>query len=649
MTLAPLAGASHDLSDPLATHGGVPDLVAHSHDVEPVDETQTPRICGIVSNWGQNSIVATPFVVQLRIENTPVNETLVMEQMPMGHAIQLCWTLGGPLARGVYRFTLVADSDDDVPEGDETNNAARDRWFAVSNAPQPDLRVASFLVTPRVSRPGEAQAFFLEVKNAGRAASVESHAQVRDDTGVLGEGKIRALQPGETERVMLLTNPGERPIGNFTAIATLDTTDAVRELNEQNNEAYFVYEVSPRPMPDLAILHARANGSFVEGSGVRLDVTVANQGVAHAHRPIIRLMDGETPIGNLTRTTLAAGANATFTFFFMLAPGEHALRIVLDPGSEIWESNETNNVHALNVTISSRTSDRGRPNLVVRRLDAAPTDPAPGEAVTLNALVANTGLTGTNASTVAFYVDGTLLGRKPLPALRAESFATVAFSWGTSTEGLHNVRVLVDPDNLVAESDEQDNNHTVLVDVMPPAPPRSPPALVPDDGSAPPADPGSPGNPPAPAPPSGGEEGGGGSAKPPEPEHEIQLSDLVIQTKPVPGGLKASFIATLRNAKLDPVPRMSVAYRVDGALVKEVLVSGITAAGTVSVPSGEIDVPEGKHTVTAEARVLGSSMAPIKAEQSYDAQAGDRGIPLPSPVLAVAVAALAGLAFRRRR
>ena len=649
LLLVPPSLATHDPADPLHQATGLPDLVSSANDAARVDETQPPHLCGHVVNLGENSLAATPFLVELRVDDVATNATLVTERLATYQGVNLCWTLGQPLARGWHRFTLVADSGEDLPETNETNNAARPRAFYVYPAPQADLRVKMFDVYPRVARPGQYQVFHVELVNAGAAPALGSTVEFRDDTGVLAVHAVPALQPQETTTVTWFSDPSARPIGTYTAIVRLDAKAEVPELNEENNVATFAYEIPPRPLPDLVVVSAEVNGTLAARRGLRMDVTVANVGPRPAHLPVVRLLDGNVTLAIATRASLAPGDNATFQFHFVLAAGDHVLQVVADPDGAIVEMNETNNAFPVAVTIlpsGNGTAGEGpTPNLIVRSLTAAPDDPSPGEPVWITALVSNAGDAPANATSLAFHADGKLLGRRPVPALGPDRHATIAFSWGTHTPGDHDLRAQVDPDNAVAEADETDNDVLAYV-ALSAAKPQTPPGDVtvperPDEGAAP-----GEGGPGGATPPTQDPPGPADPAPPAAPQ--VALGELSIRTAPVPGGVKGVAVVALRNTGLDPVGRMTVAFSVDGRVVKEVLVNGLAAAASAPASSGEIDLPEGTHAIKAEVRIVGSDAPAATVQGTYEAQAGERGIPgfgVPLALLAAAVA----LAGRRRR
>lgn len=79
---------------------------------------------------------------------------------------------------------------------------------------------------------------------------------------------------------------------------------------------------------------------------------------------------------------------------------------------------------------------------------------APGTIVTFNASIVNEGLTARNV-TVAFYADDFLIGVEKLPLVTANA-TSVGFRW-EAQPGEHVLLLLVDPGNVLKESDEANN------------------------------------------------------------------------------------------------------------------------------------------------------------------------------------------------
>jgi len=87
-----------------------------------------------------------------------------------------------------------------------------------------------------------------------------------------------------------------------------------------------------------------------------------------------------------------------------------------------------------------------------------------GLAVTLNTTLALSG-DWPVPPTVALEVDGLPFGAVTLET--ASGFAKASFTWTAIDSGPHNLTLIIDPHDTVAEADESNNRHTVTVEVIP--------------------------------------------------------------------------------------------------------------------------------------------------------------------------------------
>jgi hypothetical protein len=129
---------------------------------------------------------------------------------------------------------------------------------------------------------------------------------------------------------------------------------------------------------------------------------------------------------------------------------------------------------------------RGLPDVVVTGVTWSPATPAPGEAVSFFATIANHGSAPTPAGVmvgVGFFVDGvkthwygstgnTVLAPGQSRTVRANGGPAGTRYW-TTTFGAHTVRAMVDDAHRFAESDESNNSLTVPLTV-----PATPPGLT---------------------------------------------------------------------------------------------------------------------------------------------------------------------------
>lgn len=619
----------------------LPDLVPSGLREENVDERMPTMICGGFYNLGA-APTASPFRILLYVDGTPAAEHQFTGQYQRGQGEEKCWD-GLMLVRGRHNMSIFVDSNKEIVEEDEANNM-RSAAFSVARAPQVDLRLTSLEITPKEGGSMMNQLFVVNVTNVGTNMSPATSVRLSDDNGPMTTMPVGPLRPGESRSVVHATRPDYRPVGAFIARAVVDLENNITELREDNNAAMAEYVVLDHPTPDYALPDVQVRGNMTAMRGLYVDTVVENVGDGLVRGAVLRIMNETGSYADATRRdTLYAGRNYTLQFMLVLPAGEHSLRLVVDPRGQIAERNESNNIRYLNLTIAEPLVALDLPNLVIERIVAMPEDPRPGEPISLGALVHNIGSNTSNATVVNFSVDGKHVGSAAVPALKPDRSHMAYVAWSGGPEANYNISATVDQAERVSELGEDDNTlalgffiGTTAAEERPepkpttPTPPTLAPPTVPTPATPKPTPP------PTPAPPR-------------DTASRIALNQLEITTRPVPGGLKGIFSVSLRNPNIQPVGLVTVAFKVDGEQLKEVLVNGIRGAATTSATTGEIDVPEGKHTVTAEVRIVGSSLAPVTRSEGYEAKAGDKeGIPGVAP-LGGALAAASLVLFRRRR
>ena len=158
-------------------------------------------------------------------------------------------------------------------------------------------------------------------------------------------------------------------------------------------------------------------------------------------------------------------------------PGDNAARS-LDPSQvKLWDD-------------SAAPLRSGTFSMVVRGPDLTlsssdikfvPSSPTTRDVITIKATIRNVGSTTARNVVVRFYGDGIAIGDKTISYINARQTNTTSVGWGPLAEGPHQVRVEVDPQKRIAESNESNNTASADVTVVspstpsPPTPPPSPP------------------------------------------------------------------------------------------------------------------------------------------------------------------------------
>ncbi len=137
--------------------------------------------------------------------------------------------------------------------------------------------------------------------------------------------------------------------------------------------------------------------------------------------------------------------------------------------------------------------DQGGPVLVPdltlnsSNITFSPTSPTEGDSVTITALVQNIGDANASDFTVSFFDGASLIGNDTI-SVNVTSPSNASITW-TAVAGDHSIRVVADSEDVIVESDEENNEaaRTITVLKMPPAITyggggrRAPPINVPVD------------------------------------------------------------------------------------------------------------------------------------------------------------------------
>jgi Tol biopolymer transport system component/flagellar hook assembly protein FlgD/fibronectin type 3 domain-containing protein len=146
------------------------------------------------------------------------------------------------------------------------------------------------------------------------------------------------------------------------------------------------------------------------------------------------------------------------------------VRAFVDPFDTFTELSEENNEAFTLLTVKGSTD----PNLTTshKEIDVTPNPVLEGRSATLSALVRNEGLGPASNIQVNFYLGvpeagGVLLGFQVIPSLGENETQRVSIDWTNVTEpGQKVIDVRVDPDNVIQETREDDNEAFILVPIL---------------------------------------------------------------------------------------------------------------------------------------------------------------------------------------
>ena len=156
--------------------------------------------------------------------------------------------------------------------------------------------------------------------------------------------------------------------------------------------------------------------------------------------------------GGVDVPDILAGGQTDVSFDWTAQAGLHSLEIEVYVKNQVDESAEGNNAETQFLYNGTALAD-----LVVESIGWSPDAPAMGDIITFHVTVSNKGEGRAGASMVELNVDNDLLDRAELPPITPGESETASFRWNARI-GAYPLRVLVDSDQAVSETDEGNNN-----------------------------------------------------------------------------------------------------------------------------------------------------------------------------------------------
>ncbi|NQT18363.1 MAG: hypothetical protein HQ592_01570, partial [Planctomycetes bacterium] len=248
--------------------------------------------------------------------------------------------------------------------------------------------------------------------------------------------------------------PWTRTGGDHQIRVVVDPDDDVPETNENDNELTDTVSVV---RCNLIAENLQVPGSLAAGDRVTFTADVrAEVGTVQSFSATIYI--NGSAIGGKTINGLATGQTTGVSASWLVTGGSHTVMMKADSRNGIGESNEGDN------TVSQALPVVPQPDFVADSLTPSTTDPMPGEAVGLEAVVRNTGAAYTGGVAVQFYADNSSFATLNLNGMASGEVRTLTVSW-TASPGHHVLRATIDPSNHVGESNEGNNSATATSDV----------------------------------------------------------------------------------------------------------------------------------------------------------------------------------------
>ena len=227
--------------------------------------------------------------------------------------------------------------------------------------------------------------------------------------------------------------------------------------------------------PDLSIVDSDIVAVSEDPNNIdsrTIYATIRNIGGMDANNVTVHFYKNSVSPENLINSQIVSNipASGSYTVSASIVLTEDTvIFVVADPYNSIVEIDETNNIAAI---ILIRTI----PDLSILPSDITiiPPNTIEGQPAVITAIIHNTGNLCASDVVVSFYdgdpqSGGTLIGSVTKSQIDAGATALAEMTWNTfGQSGRNYIHVIVDPQNLIQESNENNNSTLIPVDVAPP-------------------------------------------------------------------------------------------------------------------------------------------------------------------------------------
>ncbi|QIX61065.1 T9SS type A sorting domain-containing protein [Hymenobacter sp. BT18] len=360
----------------------------------------------------------------------------------------------------------------------------------------PDLALSAATLGSTSINAGSSLSASVKVTNSGKAsASASTVGYYLSTDNVFSTSDVplatttgASLAAGASAtRSATLAIPSGTAAGSYYVLFVADPSEQVTETNETNNVTSVSLKVT-RPQPNLELASATLSAaSGLPGAALTSSVTIKNTGTASATASTVgyylskdAVYDAaDVSMGQTTGGTLAASGSATRTGSFSIpaatTAGSYYVLFVADAQGTIMESNETDNVLSVALTVKATQAD-----LTLASATLGSSTVVTGNTVTTSVSIKNQGSASAASSTIGYYLsanttwDGndvllkTVTGAS-LAAAASDTRTNSLTIPATTAAGSYYVLFVADPQSSVTEGDETNNVASASLAVTAPA------------------------------------------------------------------------------------------------------------------------------------------------------------------------------------
>lgn len=292
---------------------------------------------------------------------------------------------------------------------------------------------------------------------------------------VVFDDSINSIAPG-TDNFGEIIIDTSALVGEITFFLEIDASNDISENNEADNTYAFMIDVTEvSDSPELAF---NTNNISVTPQqfeqlpvSIMVDAEVLNLSLQPLNDVTVGLVkqnsDGTSQTLNIQMFNIEANDLQIYQLNANIAQAQNDIQldVVIDPDNNIAEFNENNNSHQLVVPKVSALDVAINANDVI-----VPASLVEGDTYDMAFLVRNSGTSTALGFNIKVYAEfentNALIHQSQVAELKAGLSINRQFSWRPNQAGNYQLRFVVDEDNILPESDENNNEVLLPVEVL---------------------------------------------------------------------------------------------------------------------------------------------------------------------------------------
>lgn len=360
-----------------------------------------------------------------------------------------------PEASSSVSFKWTPDKEGTVNIKAKVEDSEKTIQVVVAKEKSSNLAIKSLSINPENPKTNSEVTVSASVKNEG--------TEVSEPTNI-----IFTINGDEKKEVVSEIEAGsEQSISHKWTTSDKEETVTIKAAleNVENSEKEITVETigepTEDPLPDLIIedLYPESSTQPEAGKPFNFTVKIKNGGTATASSSTAKYSFNGTSEGEISIPELSAGSSTSAGFSFTPGNEENInVLVVADSGNTVNESNEENNEMSKVINIKNEL-----PDLKIESISMSPEEPHPGENITFTVTVKNDDYAAAGNSEINYYIKGSnedYTGVTSVPALAAGESGVGTFFWTSGNQGQIEIKTVIDPGNVVSESDETNNELT---------------------------------------------------------------------------------------------------------------------------------------------------------------------------------------------